>query len=80
MLTILSCAVVPPLTPVLFTLPAMSLRFHQRCGESVKVKEGGLVVEKTFSRLVLLADYKLLSIRCCNNPRLVIITCHVVPM
>ena len=61
MLTILSRAVVPPLNPALFTLPAMSLKFDDRCGKYVKVKEGGLVVEKTDNWLVLLADYELLS-------------------
>ena len=62
MLTILSCAVVPPLTPALFTLPAMSLRFDDRCWKRIKVKKGGLVVEKTDYGLVLLADYELLKV------------------
>ena len=40
-----SHAVAPPLTPDLFTLSAMTLKFDHRCGRSVEVSEGGLVVE-----------------------------------
>ena len=57
MLTILSRTVAPPLTPALSTLPAMSLRFDDRCGRNVEVKEGGLVMEKLNFQLVSLADY-----------------------
>ena len=45
-----------PLTPALFTLPAMTLQFSRRCGKNVTVKDGGLVVERKILGLVIFIE------------------------